>query len=83
MKMVENLFKKLMVKNSFIEKTYVVGTHWNCLIERQFQCVHTTYVTENKEESYLEINMSIVFTSFNHSKLPFSIKIPVTLLEIV
>ena len=20
------------MKNSFIEKTYVVGTHWNCLI---------------------------------------------------
>ena len=38
-----------MVKNSFIEKTYVVGTHWNCLIE--------VYVTENKEESYLEINI--------------------------
>ena len=38
-----------MVKNSFIEKTYVVGTHW------QFQCAPTTYVTENKEENYLEI----------------------------
>ena len=32
--MVENLLKKkLMVKNSFTEKTYVVGTHWNSLIE--------------------------------------------------
>ena len=31
-KIVENLFKKLMVKNSFIEKSYVVGTRWNCLI---------------------------------------------------
>ena len=52
MKVVENLFKKkLMVKNSFIEKTYVVGTHW---IMRQFQCVPTTYVTENKEKNYLE-----------------------------
>ena len=29
----ENLFKKLIVKNSFTEKTYVVGTHWNCLYE--------------------------------------------------
>ena len=39
----ENLFKKkLMVKNSFIEKTYVVGTNWN-------------YVTKNKEENSLEI----------------------------
>ena len=28
MKVVENLFlKKLMVKNGFIERTYVVGTH--------------------------------------------------------
>ena len=29
-----------------ISVTYVVGTHWNCLIEalRQFQCAPTTYV---------------------------------------
>ena len=40
-----------MVKNSFIEKTYVVGTHWNCPI----QCVHTPFVTENKEANYLEV----------------------------
>ena len=36
-----------------------VRTHWSCLKEaipmRQFQCVTTTYVTENKEENYLEI----------------------------
>ena len=38
-----------MVKNSSIEKTYVVGTHWNCLIEA------TTYVTENEVENYLDI----------------------------
>ena len=32
MKVVANLFKKkLMVKKVFIEKTSVVGTHWNCL----------------------------------------------------
>ena len=43
-----------MVKNSFIEKTYVVGTHWNCIIEA-FQCIPTAYVTESKEENYLEI----------------------------
>ena len=48
MKVVENL---LMLKNSFIEKIYVVGTHWN---KRQFRCVPTTHVTENKEENYLE-----------------------------
>ena len=43
-----------MVKSSFIEKTYyVVATHWNASM-RQFQCVATTYVTENKE-NFLEI----------------------------
>ena len=31
MKLVENLFKKAYGENSIIEKTYVVGTHWNCL----------------------------------------------------
>ena len=45
-----------MVKNSFIEKTYVVGTlHIGIASMRQFQCVPTTYVTENEEENYLEI----------------------------
>ena len=93
MKVVENLFKiglknylkKLMVKNSFIEKTYVVGTHWNCLYAsmRQFQCVPTIYVTKNKEENYFLSIMPIVFTSFKHPKLPISIKIPVTLSLIV
>ena len=29
MTVVENLLKKLVVKNAFIEKTYVKGTHWN------------------------------------------------------
>ena len=77
MKVIENLFKKnLMVKNSFIDKTY-----W------QFQCVPTTYVTENKEENYFEKHfpstMSIVCTSFKHPKLPISIKITATLLQIV
>ena len=28
----EFVLKKLMVKNSLIEKTYVVGTNWICLI---------------------------------------------------
>ena len=34
MKVVKILFKKASEKNSFIEKTYVVGTHWNCLIQQ-------------------------------------------------
>ena len=50
---------------------------------RQFQCVPTTYVSENKEENYLSSSMSIVLTSFKHPKLPISIQIPVTLLQIV
>ena len=33
MKVVENLFKKLVMKNSFIEKTYVVGTHSNVYLQ--------------------------------------------------
>ena len=41
---------------------------------RQFQCLPTTYVTENKEENYLEMYMSIVFSSFKHPILPISIK---------
>ena len=53
----------------------------------KFQCVPTTYPTENKEENYLEIYiflciMPIVFTSFKHPKLPISSKIPATLLQI-
>ena len=33
-------------KKLFIELTYVLGEHYNCLI---FQCVPTTYVTDIKE----------------------------------
>ena len=54
---------------------------------RQFECVPTTYVTENKEENYLEIYIFQVScplsTSFKHPELPISIKISVTLLQIV
>ena len=57
------------MKNSFIEKTYVVGTHWN------FQCVPTTYVTENQEENiHFSSIMSIVFTSFNISNCQSALK---------
>ena len=45
-----------------------------------FACVPTRYVTENKEENYLEIYIFQVSCplSFKHRKLPISIKIPVT-----
>ena len=49
----------------------------------QFQCVPTTYVTENKEENYIEIYIFQVSCQLSHPKLPISIKIPVTLLQIV
>ena len=49
---------------------------------RQFQCVPTTYVTENKETMFKftlkPSSMSIVFAPFKHLKLPISITIPVT-----
>ena len=54
---------------------------------RQFQCVPTTYVTENKE-NFLEIytyqvSCPLPLRLFKNPKLPVSIKIPVTLLQIV
>ena len=54
---------------------------------RQFQCVPTTYVTENKETSFmftLKLSiMSIVFAYFKHLNLSISIRIPVTIPQIV
>ena len=50
MKVAENLFKKIMVKNSFIEKTYVVGTHWNCPIEAIPMCSQTC-ITEKRKKT--------------------------------
>ena len=54
---------------------------------RQFQCVPTTYVTVNKEKifgnKHLPTITSIVLASFKHPKLIISIKIPVTLRQIV
>ena len=66
-----------MVKSSFIENTYVVGTHWNCL-----------YMLLKIRKIILKLTftpsiMSIVFASFKHLKLPISIKMPVTVLQIV
>ena len=53
-----------MVKNSFIEETYVVGTHWNWNSN-----VYLQHATENKERKlfgslHFPSIMSIVFTSF-------------------
>ena len=46
---------------------------------RRFQCVPTTYGITNKEPS----TMSIVIASFNYLKLPISIRVTVTLQQIV
>ena len=35
--------------SSLISVTYVVGTHWNCLIEEKFQCTPTSYVHSMNE----------------------------------
>ena len=53
---------------------------------RQFQCVPATNVTAIKEtyfEIYINKNHVHWLSSFKHLKLPISIKIPVTMLQIV
>ena len=48
--------------------------------------MYLQHVTEKERKLFGNLHlpsvMSIVFTSFKHSKLPISIKIPVTLLQI-
>ena len=79
--------KKLMVKNTFIEKTYVVGTHWNCLIEAIPMCTYNICYWKWGRKLFGNLHfpsiMFTVFTSLKHPKLPISFKIPVTLLQIV
>ena len=48
------ILKKHAEKHSFIEWTYVVGAHWNCLYEALPMCTNNIYLTENKE-TYFEI----------------------------
>ena len=73
-----------MVKNSFIEKTFVVGTHWNCLYEAIPMYTYNMLLKiRKKKNGNFPSVMSIVFTPFKHPKLLISIKIPVTLLQIV
>ena len=75
-----------MVKHLITGKTHIEGTHWNCLY-RQFLCVPTIYVTENKETSFKYtfklITMFIIFACFKHLKLLISYRIPVTTPQIV
>ena len=66
MEVVENLSKKAYGENSFIEKTYGVGTHWNCL----YECETTTYVTEMRKKNSRNFTfpsiMSIVLPLLNN-----------------
>ena len=54
---------------------------------RQFQCVPTTCVSENKKTvlkfTFIPSIMSLAFASFKHLKLPISIKMHVSILQIV
>ena len=62
MKVVENLFKKkLMVKNLFIEKTYVVGTYDHI---RGLSKKFVEFVNKNK-------STNVVALKFLHVKDPF------------
>ena len=77
-----------MVNSSFIEKTYVVGTHWNCFIEPPHRgnsnvSLHHMLLKIRKtilEFTFIPSIMLIVFASFKHLKLPISIEMPVTIL---
>ena len=65
-----------MVQKIIIEKTYVVGTHWNCLTEAipQSHCVPTTYVAENKGEKNGNLLFGNLFgeaTTFTNNRLGF------------
>ena len=73
MEEVENLLKK-----AYDEKLNSIDTSYRYTL-RQFQCVLTTNVSENKE-NYFEVNTqpsinSIAFASFKHLKIPISNKI--------
>ena len=74
----EFVLKKLVVKNSFIEKTYVVGTHWNCLKEAIPMCTYNICYWKQGRKLFGNLHfpsiMSIVFASFKHPKLPIIIK---------
>ena len=76
-----------MENNSFIEKTccwYTLELPHRGNVNVYLQHMLLKIKKDNYLEIYiLQISLSIVFTSFKHPKLPISIKIPVTLLQIV
>ena len=84
--MVENLYKKAYGEKLIYWKK-IVGTHWNCLMEAIPMCIYNICYWKEGRKLFGNLHfpsiMSIVFTCFKHPKLPTSIKIPVTLLQIV
>ena len=80
MKVVENLSR--IAYGETLNYWKDIYFHIGIASMRQFQCVPTIYVTENKETSFKftfkPSTMSIVFAYFKHLKLPISIRIPVT-----
>ena len=65
-----------MVNNSFIEKIYVVGTHWNCLIEAISMCTYNIMLLKIRRKLFGNLHfpsiMSIVLTSFKHPNQYFN-----------
>ena len=55
MKVAENLFKKSLWLKTHLFKRHLMYVHIGITSKRQFQCVLTAYVTENKEENCLEL----------------------------
>ena len=73
-------------KPSFIEWTYVVGAHWNCLYEAIPMCTNNIMLLKlRKPILKYTLNKYHVhwLSSFKHLKLPISIEIPVTIWQSV
>ena len=69
-KVVEKLVKKvIMVKNTHLLNEHMSYVHIGIASMRQFQCVPTTYLTENKPIVKSRI-MSISFASLKYLNLP-------------
>ena len=83
MEIVENLLRKAYGETLNYGKDIFCRYTLESMRRIQFQCVSTKYVIENKEFTLKTSNMSIVFASFKHLKLPITIIIPVTVQQIV
>ena len=74
-------------ENSFIEKTYVVSTHRNCLYEA-YSNVYLQHMLLKIRKTIWKFTLTkyhvhCPFASFKLPKLPISVKMHVALLQIV